>query len=390
MLTRLTRRKARVTEQKEEYIATINPIDWWIVAIVLILSILGLIMIYSASSVVADRLYDDKYYFFKRQFLFTIISFLIMWITIYLPRKLINNLHYIAIFISFVMLFLCLTPFGNSVNGASRWISLGSFSVQPLEFAKIALVLYLAYFMSEKRAMQNSYMIGFFPPFLVTMFLGGLIMLQPDFGGTLVLVLILFFMCLVGGSRFLYLFLSFIIVGLLGVLFIVTSPYRMERILAFIDPFKDALDSGYQLVQSLYALGLGGFFGVGIGGSKQKLMYLPEAHNDFIIAVIGEEMGFFAISLIMILFTLLFIRCFRIVLGQRTIRDRLTVFGVTLVIAIGAFFNLAVVFGSLPPTGVAMPFISYGGSSLLCSMVCIGLLLNYSRSVYSGNTEQSS
>ncbi len=160
----------------------------------------------------------------------------------------------------------------------------------------------------------------------------------------------------------------------------------MQRMLAFIDPFRDALDTGYQLVQSFYALALGGFFGVGIGGSTQKLLYLPEAHNDFIMAIIGEEMGFFAITVIMLLFTLLFARCFRLVLGQENMRDKFTVFGISLIIAVGAFFNLAVVLGSVPPTGVAMPFISYGGSSLLSTMICVGLLLNYSRSV---NDEQS-
>ncbi len=373
--------RAKRIENKEDYLVSHNPIDWWLIVIVLILTIFGLIMIYSASSVVADRTFDDKYYFFKKQFLFTIVSVIAMVITIYLPRKLINSLHYVSVAVVSFLLFLCITPLGNEVNGASRWISLGSFSIQPLEFTKIALVLYIAYFMSEKRDMMDSYMIGFFPPFLLTMLFGALIMQQPDFGGTLFLTTILFFMCLVGGAKFLYIFGSFTVIGALGLMFIVTSPYRMERIFAFLDPFKDALDSGYQLVQSLYALGLGGFFGVGIGGSKQKLLYLPEAHNDFIMAVVGEEMGFFAITIIMLLFTLLFARCFRIVLGQRNIRDRLTAFGITLVIAIGALLNLGVVFGALPPTGVAMPFISYGGSSLLCSMICVGLLLHYSRTV---------
>ncbi len=376
-----TPRTNKIKEKKEDYINLYNPIDWWILAIVLILTIFGLIMIYSASSVVADRTFDNKYFFFQRQFIFAIISLIAMWITIYLPRKLINSLHYIAIFIVFIMLFLCLTPLGNEVNGAKRWISLGSFSIQPLEFTKIALVLYLGYYMSEKRELQASYMIGFFPPFLVTMLFSALIMLQPDFGGTLILTILLFFMCLVGGSKFIYIFFTFLITGCIGLLFIITSPYRMERIFAFLDPFKDALDTGYQLVQSLYALGLGGFFGVGIGGSKQKILYLPESHNDFIMAIVGEEMGFFTISIIMLLFTLLFIRCFRVVLAQRSIRDRLTSFGISLVIAIGALFNLAVVFGSVPPTGVAMPFISYGGSSLLCSMICVGLILNYSRTM---------
>ena len=155
--------------------------------------------------------------------------------------------------------------------------------------------------------------------------------------------------------------------------------YRARRLVAFLDPFADAQNAGYQLVQSLYALGSGGFFGVGMGGSSQKMFYLPEAHNDFIMAVVGEELGFFGMTLIMVLFAMLFMRCYKIIMGQSDLRDRFSAFGVTLVLAIGATLNLAVVMGMAPPKGVAMPFLSYGGSSLLASMMCIGLLLNFSR-----------
>ncbi len=363
-----------------------SGIDWWIILIVLILTTIGLMMVYSASSVVADRTFGDKFFFIKKQLQFAFLGGIVMITCIAIPRQFIDKIHYIVLSFCALGLIACYTPLGNQVNGASRWLNFGTFNVQPLEFTKIGLVLYLAYFMSEKRNLFNSFKLGVLPPFLITMILCGLLIFQPDFGGTIVLSLILFFMCLVGGTHFVYLFLTFFVIGALGLIVLFMSPYRTERFLAYLDPFKDALDSGYQLVQSLYALGLGGFWGTGIGGSKQKLLYLPEAHNDFIMAVIGEELGFFGISAIMLLFTLLFSRCFRIVLGQRNIRDRLTVFGITLVIAIGAFFNLAVVLGSVPPTGVAMPFISYGGSSLLCSMICIGLLLNYSRFIENKNT----
>ncbi len=373
--------RLRNQETSHGYASHSTSIDWWIVIIVMILSVIGLTMIYSASSVVADRSYGDKFFFLKRQLIFTAVSLIAMVITANLPRKLLNQLHYVGLIIVSFLLFLCITPLGNEVNGASRWLSFGAFSIQPLEFTKIALVLYLAYFMSEKRSTFNSYKLGMLPPFLVTMFLCGLIILQPDFGGTIILSILLFFMCLVGGTKFLYIFGTFSLIGATGLLFLVTSPYRMQRLLAFVDPFKDALDTGYQLVQSFYALALGGFFGVGVGGSTQKLLYLPEAHNDFIMAIIGEEMGFFTITVIMLLFTLLFARCFRLVLGQENMRDKFTVFGISLVIGIGALLNLAVVLGSIPPTGVAMPFISYGGSSLLSSMICVGLLLNYSRTV---------
>ena len=229
--------------------------------------------------------------------------------------------------------------------------------------------------------MVKTFTKGVVPPFAVTGVLCCLLLLQPDFGGAMVLVILLFFMCLVGGTRFIYLFLTLALGLASAALLIVYSPYRVKRLLAFLDPFKDALDSGYQLVQSLFALGSGGFFGVGMGNSRQKMLYLPEAHNDFIMAVVGEELGFVGITLIMLLFGMLFARCYRIIMGQPNTRDKLTAFGLTLVIAVGAVLNLAVVMGMAPPKGVSMPFISYGGSSLLASMICVGFLLNYSRTV---------
>ena len=220
---------------------------------------------------------------------------------------------------------------------------------------------------------------GVIPPFAVTGLLCLLLLAQPDFGGAVVLAMILFFMCIAGGTRFIYLFVAIAIALAGAVALIVYEPYRARRLVAFLDPFEDAQNAGYQLVQSLYALGAGGFFGVGMGGSAQKMFYLPEAHNDFIMAVVGEELGFFGLSLIMALFVMLFVRCYRIIMGQTDLRDRLSAFGITLVLALGATLNLAVVMGMAPPKGVAMPFLSYGGSSLLASMICVGLLLNFSR-----------
>ena len=248
-----------------------------------------------------------------------------------------------------------------------------------MEFAKIALALYLAYFMSTKQALVKTFSRGVIPPFAVTGLFCCLLLAQPDFGGAAVLAMILFFMCLVGGTRFIYLFMSIAMAGAGGLALIVHSPYRAQRLAAFLDPFRDAQNAGYQLVQSLYALGSGGLFGVGMGGSAQKMFYLPEAHNDFIMSVVGEEMGFFGITLIMALFGMLFIRCYRIVISQSDLRDKFSAFGIVLVIALGAILNLAVIMGMVPPKGVAMPFLSYGGSNLLTSMICVGLLLNFSR-----------
>lgn len=356
-----------------------GPMDWWLAAVVLTLLCIGLLMVLSTSGVIGERLAGDKYLFFKRQLIFAGAGGVSLIAAAWLPRRVIDGLAYPALFLAFLLLLACITPFGLRVNGASRWIPVGSFSLQPMEFARIALVLYLAYFMSTKQELVKTFIKGVIPPFAVTGVICCLLLLQPDFGGAMVMVTLLFFMCLVGGTRFLYLFLTLGLTLGSAAMLVMVSPYRMRRLLAFLDPFKDALDTGYQLVQSLYALGSGGLFGLGMGNSMQKMLYLPEAHNDFIMAVVGEELGFIGITLIMLLFAMFFARCYRIIMGQSVLRDRLTAFGITLVIALGAVLNLAVVLGMAPPKGVAMPFLSYGGSSLIASMICVGLLLNYSR-----------
>lgn len=356
-----------------------GPYDWRLMAVVLMLLCIGLLMVLSASGVVAERINGDKYFFFKRQLAYVGVGGIALWIAATMPRDLLYKLQYPALLFVGVLLLITLSPLVNKVNGAQRWISLRFISIQPMEFAKIALAMYLAYFMSTKQELVKTFSKGVIPPFAVTGVFCALLLAQPDFGGAAVLAMILFFMCLVGGTRFVYLFLS-IGMAMAGALaLIIHSPYRARRMVAFLDPFEDAQNAGYQLVQSLYALGSGGLFGVGVGGSAQKMFYLPEAHNDFIMAVIGEEMGFFGITLIMGLFAMLFVRCYRIILGQTDLRDRFSAFGVTLVIALGSVLNLAVIMGMAPPKGVAMPFMSYGGSSLLCSMICVGLLLNFSR-----------
>jgi cell division protein FtsW len=248
-----------------------------------------------------------------------------------------------------------------------------------MEFVKIALALYLAYFMSSKQELVKTFSKGVIPPFAVTGLFCALLLLQPDFGSAVVLAGILFFMCLAGGTRSVYLFASLGMAVTGAVALVLNTGYRARRLTAFLDPFQDAHNTGYQLVQSLYAFGLGGFSGVGVGASRQKMFYLPEAHNDFIMAVLGEELGFVGVTLVMALFALLLWRCYLVIVGQRTLRDRLSAFGITLIIGLGAVLNLAVVMGMAPPKGVPMPLLSYGGSNLTATMICVGLMLNFSR-----------
>lgn len=376
MISTNKNRKKKIVHNTEYH-----SIDWWLLACILIMLSLGLLMVLSAGSVVGERDFHDKYYFFKRQFVFVSLGFIAMLVCIYIPRKLINSIHYLAITVTAFLLLLTLTPLGISVNGASRWLPFFGFSIQPMEFARIALVLYLSYFLSTHQHLGRTFSKGVIPPFAITGIFCLLLLLQPDFGAAVILLAILFFLCLAGGTRFIYLALSFSMMTTLAVSLVMNSPYRMRRLLAFIDPFKDAQGTGYQLVQSFYALAEGSFLGVGMGNGRQKMLYLPEAHNDFIVSVIGEELGLLGITIMMSLFMIIFARCLRIILGQKELRDKLTAFGLTLIIALGATLNLAVIMGMVPPKGVAMPLLSYGGSSMVASLICLGLILNYSRTV---------
>lgn len=361
------------------------PFDWWMFTIVLCLLGIGLVMVLSASGIVAEKINGDKYYFFKRQTAFAVVGGVGLWIAAMLPRRWLYRMQYPALVAALVLMLATLSPLTPKINGAKRWIFLGPVSLQPMEFVKIALALYLAYFMSAKQTLIKTFSRGVIPPFAVTGLFCFLLLLQPDFGSAVALAGMLFFMCVAGGTRFVYLFIA-LGMALGGALALaLASPYRLRRLTAFLDPFQDAANSGYQLVQSLYAMGSGGFFGAGVGAGKQKMFYLPEAHNDFIMAVLGEEMGFLGITTVMLLFGFFFWRCYKIVMGQRDLRDRFTAFGVSLIIGMGAVMNLAVVMGMAPPKGVPMPLLSYGGSNLLATMLCVGLLMNFSRTVRQWN-----
>lgn len=361
----------------------LGRLDPWLLTATLLLGGFGLIMVLSSSGITAERDFADKYFFFKRQLIYAGVGITGMLACMQMPRKVLYGLTYVWVGLAAVLLTLCLTPMAATVKGASRWISVGPANIQPLEFAKVALVLYLAYFFARKQELVRTFSVGFLPPFIVTGILCGLLLLQPDFGGAVVLAGLLFFMCLVGGTRFSYLFISLLFATGAGWLLITSSPYRFKRWTAFLDPFASAQNEGYQLVQSLYAFGSGRFFGTGIGAGKQKLFFLPEAHNDFIMAVVGEELGFIGLSLFFLTIGFFLWRAFRVSLLQEDLQDRFTAFGITCILALGMILNLAVVLGTVPPKGVAMPFISYGGSSLTASFICAGILLNLSRTAKS-------
>lgn len=370
--------KLRQSKGKSVEVSVSAP-DWWLLGVVLTLLAFGLTMVLSASGVAAMRFHNDPYFFFKRQFMFACMGLVLMVIAMAVSRSFIERMQYPVLFFVLFLLVLCLSPVGVSVNGARRWLNLGFIRIQPMEFAKIALVLYLAFFMSTKQHIIKTFSKGIIPPFLITGILCLLLLAQPDFGGATVLAMLLFFMCLIGGTRLIYLMASAALAGGAAVLLVIMEPYRYQRLTSFMDPFANQHGSGYQLVQSFYAIGSGGISGVGLGAGRQKLFYLPEAHTDFILSVLGEELGLIGITAVFILLAVVFWRGLRIAMRQPDLRGRLTAFGLTLVLCIPMVLNMAVISGSVPSKGVPMPFFSYGGTSLIASLIAVGILLNYSR-----------
>ncbi|MDO5536379.1 MAG: putative lipid II flippase FtsW [Desulfovibrionaceae bacterium] len=353
--------------------------DWPLFVLMAMLLLIGLVMVFSSSSIAAEKFMGDKYYFFKRQLVFASVGLCCLAAAMLVPRRVLYRMHYVLLAMALGLLLLTLSPLAPSINGAHRWIRLGPVNIQPMEFVKLALALYLAYYMSTKHELVKTFSRGVLPPFLVTFVFCGLLLLQPDFGSAVVLAMLLFFMCIAGGTRFIYLIISFFMAIGGAAALAILEPYRMRRLMAFLDPFEDKANTGYQLVQSLLAIGSGSFFGVGIGASRQKLLYLPEAHNDFIMAVLAEELGLVGVTAVMLLFVLFFWRCYLIIKGQEDLRARYTAFALTIIICLGVSMNLAVVMGAAPPKGVPMPLLSYGGSNLVATMTCVGLLLNFSR-----------
>jgi cell division protein FtsW len=350
--------------------------DPWLLVSVFVLMGLGLVMVLSSSAIRADRVFDREYYFFGRQCVYALLGTGVMYLAWRVPIALIYRLVYLWLLLALVLLLLTLTPAGTGTGGASRWLDLGVATLQPLEPAKVALVLYLAYFFSQKQDKIKTFSVGFLPPILVTLVFAGVLILQPDFGGAVFITALFFFMSLVGGTRLVYLFASGSLCAGAGALMLLNSPYRLARWTAFMEPFQNAQNVGYQLVQSLYGLGNGGLFGVGLGEGKQKLFFLPEAHTDFILSVVGEELGFVGLSLVFLFFGVFLFRSMNICLKQQDLQARFTVFGLSLIVLLEAFLNIAVVVGACPPTGMPMPFMSYGGSNLLVMCLSSGLILN--------------
>ena len=341
----------------------------------IILTLIGLFMINSASQVWAEFKYGDKFYFSKRQLLFIVLGFILMFVLTKIKiEKLRKHTNKILILI-FVLLILVIIPgVGVERNGSRSWFGIGSFAIQPAELFKVAIVLYVADKLELNYLKTKSFIKGVIPILIPGLVGFGLIMLQPDFGSGMVIVLSIILMTLISRNKFSnYLKLS--LVGILGLgALILSAPYRLSRITAYIDPFSDPLGSGFQTIQSLFAIGPGGLLGLGIDGSLQKHFYLPEPQTDFIFAIVCEEFGFIGAIILILLFMLLFYSGFNIVLNSNSEYQSFVVFGFLSVIGVQTLINLGVVVGLLPVTGITLPFISYGGSSLLVLLSMVGII----------------
>ncbi|MFI3210624.1 MAG: stage V sporulation protein E [Peptostreptococcaceae bacterium] len=342
---------------------------------------IGIIMVFSASYVQSAFKHDDSYYFLKRNTIYAIIGFISM-ITIsnidYRFWK--DNATKIGIS-STILLILVLTPLGIKANGARRWLGVGSFTIQPAEIAKFATIVITAKLIEKKYSDIKSIKKGVIPLLIVPILFFSIIMLQPNMSTAGTIILVTFVMIFVAGMN-IKVVIGLLITGIVAFLGLaLTSPYRLKRVLSFLDPFQDPLGSGYQVIQGLYALGSGGLFGMGLGKSQQKWFYIPEPQNDFIFAIIGEELGLVGCSVVILLFILLVYRCVIIALKCPDIFTCMMVIGIGAQIGIQAALNIAVATSSMPVTGVALPFISYGGTSLIIFMSAIGIVLNISKHV---------
>ena len=284
------------------------------------------------------------------------------------------------IFICLTLLVLVLIPgIGKVRNGSRSWFGIGSLGIQPSEFMKIVLIIFTAKYLEKNKKEMKSIKNGVMPILLMTILVFGLIMLEPDLGtGVIITVTIIAMMFVSGVKMNFFVFMG--VLGLLGITgLIIIAPYRINRILSFIDPWKDPLGTGFQIIQSLYAIGPGALFGLGLGNSRQKHFYLPEPQTDFIFSIICEELGFIGASIIVLLFAFITFEGFRVARKQNDLFKKYLAFGITFSLAFQSSLNLMVVVGLIPVTGVTLPFLSYGGSSLLISMISIGILLNISK-----------
>ncbi|MCD8509652.1 MAG: stage V sporulation protein E [Bacillus sp. (in: Bacteria)] len=344
------------------------------------LLVVGLIMVYSASAVMAHYNFDDSFFFLKRQLFFASLGVVAMLFMMNVDYWTWRRMTKVIIIVCFVLLLIVLIPGVGLVRGGARsWLGVGAFSIQPSEFMKIAMIFFLAKYLSEKHKYVTTIKYGLVPTLGLVLVAFALIMLQPDLGTGAVMLFTSVVMIFIAGAQIKH-FMFLGVMGLLGFVgLIVSAPYRLQRIVSFLDPWQDPLGAGFQIIQSLYAIGPGGFLGLGLGDSRQKYFYLPEPQTDFIFAILSEELGFIGGSFVLLCFAVLLWRGLRIALYAPDLYGTFLATGIIGMIAIQVMINIGVVIGLMPVTGITLPLLSYGGSSLTLMLTSIGVLLNISR-----------
>ena len=351
--------------------------DFPILLISLILVGLGIVMVYSASAILAADRFKDGLYFLKKQALFAAGGVLLMFVVMHLNYHLWQKLAYPILSLSLLLLILVLCV-GTRAGGSTRWLRIGILSFQPSEFSKLGLIVFLAYFLTKKGERIRTFQFGFLPTIVISGVMIALVIQQPDFGVALFLGIMVMLMLFVAGTKISYL-LSMVLLAIPTAYYLVIKvPYRIHRIMSYMNPWKDPQGISFQIVQSFVAFGAGGFVGSGLGQGKQKLFFLPAPHTDFIFSVVGEEMGLVGAVFVVGLYMVFAVRGIRVSLGAPDEFGTLLGLGITALISLQAIINMGVVLGLLPTKGLTLPFISYGGTSLVVSLIAVGILLNIS------------
>lgn len=354
--------------------------DYILLLTIIILSLFGLLMIYSSSYVWAEYKFNNPYKYLINETIFLIISYILMYFLVKVDYVYYLKKSNLIILLCITLLVLVLIPgIGTIRNGSRSWFGIGGFGIQPSEFTKLGLIIFTSKYLCNNENNLKSIKKGVFPILIVLFLIFGLIMLQPDFGTGVIIVITIIVLLFISGVNMSF-FIKLGILGLLGIAgLIIAAPYRMTRIISFLNPWQDPLGSGFQIIQSLYAIGPGGLLGLGFGNSIQKHFYLPEPQTDFIFAIISEEFGFIGILIVSILFITIIYRSFKISIKCNDKFGKYLSFGISFCFAFQTLLNLMVVVGLIPVTGVTLPFLSYGGSSLMITMIEFSIILNISK-----------
>ena len=353
--------------------------DYILLIVVLALVGIGIVMVYSTSAILAGDRFQDPYYFLKRQSLYAGIGFALMIMMMFFPYQILNRFAYPLLILSILTLIAVLIPgIGVRAGGSMRWLRVFTFTFQPSEFAKLGLVIFLAYFLAKKEEKIRSFSFGFLPTILISGLVIGLVLKEPDFGAALFLMVMVFLLLFLGGARVIYIAGAVLLAIPVVYYFLTSAAYRYRRLMSFIRPWDDPTGTSFQIIQSFLSFGSGGLFGLGLGEGKQKLFFLPAPHTDFIFSIVGEEMGLAGAMVVVLLFFIFTLKGMQI---GTCVGDRFGCYlglGLTLMISLQAVINMGVVLGLLPTKGLTLPFISYGGTSLIANLVGVGILLHLS------------